>query len=138
MGCKPNQNPCFLQLQLGPWQCSQLQNFLRDVIWNFIIVSLAGFLVLLHMILLHVGFHLVFRWTCWTKMLHSSESPRKETIAVWISHAVFIPEAPPGHSDPPKFTSLENGRSGFLMLEQTALLKYKPFPSVQTKSCLFC
>lgn len=24
MGFKTNPNPCFLQLDLGPWQCSQL------------------------------------------------------------------------------------------------------------------
>lgn len=24
MGYKTNQNPCFLQLRLGPWQCAQL------------------------------------------------------------------------------------------------------------------
>lgn len=78
-------------------------------------MGLAGFLVLLHVIVW--VFTLCFSGTCWTTMLHSSESPRKETIAVWISHALFILKIPHGHSGPPRLSSLENDRSGFFMLE---------------------
>lgn len=82
-------------------------------------------------------FTLCFSGTIWTTMLHSSESPRKETIPAWINHALFIPKVPHGHSDPPRLSSLENYRSGYFCARADNLTEITDFHLSKVKHICF-
>lgn len=121
MGCKPNQirvSCSCIWVHGNAHNCTTASKMLFGILllWVWLVSSSSftqSFFVWV--------FTLCFGGTCWTTTLRSSESPRKEPIAVWISHALFIPKAPHGHSGPPRLSSPENDRSGFFMLEQTSL-----------------
>lgn len=123
MGQKTNQNPCFLQLHLGPWQCSQLQNCLEDVIWNFIVVGLAGFLVLLRVILLCVVFTLPFSGTAFRRKPEEGNNRCLD-----YSCTFHLRSAPGGTRGPPRLSSLWNDRSGCFYARADSLTGI--FPSV--------
>lgn len=97
MDYKINQNPCFLQLYLqvhgNAHNCKTASRMLFGILLLWVwLVSLSSFMRSFFMWV----FTLCFGGTCRTSTLHSSENPRTETIAVWISHALFIPKRPVG------------------------------------------